>query len=158
VAPYDPTHRALDVARIVAAFRANSALDKVDVFNLLVIPGVADQAAWGAAVPFCEAKRAFLIMDPPRNYAADGAGAPLLKIEDFASAIPLSKNAAFYFPYLLAPDPLTGDAVEVPPSGTIAGVFARTDNDRGVWKAPAGLETITHNVVGAVESGRMTDP
>jgi phage tail sheath protein FI len=79
--------------------------------------------------------------------------------------IPNSKKAALYFPYLLSPDPLTGQPInpvtgslnEIPPSATVAGVFAATDVSRGVWKAPAGFQAITRNSTGVVERGRMTD-
>ena len=51
------------------------------------------------------------------------------------------RNAAFYFPRVSIPDPLNeGRPRDVGPSGTIAGVYARTDANRGVWKAPAGAD------------------
>jgi len=50
-------------------------------------------------------------------------------------------NSAFYFPWLIAPDPLqAGRARRFPPSGFVAGIYARIDATRGVWKAPAGNE------------------
>ena len=50
-------------------------------------------------------------------------------------------NAAFYFPWLNAPDPLLGGRLRAfPPCGFMAGIYARTDGTRGVWKAPAGTE------------------
>jgi phage tail sheath protein FI len=55
-------------------------------------------------------------------------------------------------------DPLTGNAIELPPSGYVAGIYAKTDNNVGVWKAPAGYETTLLNTTGVVERGRMTDP
>ena len=52
-----------------------------------------------------------------------------------------------YFPWLTAPDPLQQNAPRAfPPCGFVAGVFARTDAARGVWKAPAGVDA---RVVGA---------
>src|SRR5262249_34932253 len=71
---------------------------------------------------------------------------------------PISKNAALYFPYVRSSDPVTGQEIRLPPSGTVAGIFARTDLNRGVWKAPAGLETSTLNVAGVVPEGQLTDP
>ena len=46
---------------------------------------------------------------------------------------------AFYFPWILVADPLgqPGDRVAVPPSGHVAGIYARSDSERGVHKAPA---------------------
>jgi hypothetical protein len=72
-------------------------------------------------------------------------------------ATPKSQNGAIYFPFLQSTDPLTGGQNTLPPSGFVAGIYARTDTNRGVWKAPAGLETIIRNTTGVIESGRMTD-
>jgi hypothetical protein len=141
-------------------FQANTSLDKVDIFNLLLVPGVADAAVWGAALAFAERKRAFLIVDPPPNASADGAGGTLQTIDDpvVLATVPKSgPNAALYFPYLKSIDPVTGNVMSLPPSGSIAGLYARTDTKRGVWKAPAGLESTIVNVTGVVDEGRMTD-
>jgi phage tail sheath protein FI len=112
------------------------------------------------ALAFCERKRAFLIMDPPPEASSDGTvGGPDI-VSGFMEngLIPKSSpNGALYFPYLLSPDALTGQAAALPPSGFIAGIYARTDTNRGVWKAPAGLETTVTNTLGVVETGRMTD-
>jgi uncharacterized protein len=48
-----------------------------------------------------------------------------------------SKAAALYYPWVKVDDPLTGRPIAIPPSGHMAGVWARTDSERGVWKAPA---------------------
>jgi len=142
-------------------FKPDSELDKVPIFNLLVIPGIADNGIWSAALTFCEGKQAFLILDSPANAAADSQSpSPAYKpMADFVTdnLIPKSKNGAIYFPYLLSTDPLTGEPLELPPSGYVAGIYARTDLNRGVWKAPAGLETIIRNTTGVVEQGKMTD-
>jgi hypothetical protein len=139
-------------------FQEDSSLDKVSIFNLMVIPGVADNAIWSEAAAFCERKRAFLIMDPPAQDSADGdGGLPMIAADMLGSNIPKSTNSALYFPYLKSTDPLTSTKIELPPSGFVSGIFARTDVNRGVWKAPAGLETIVNNTTGVVERGRMTD-
>ena len=127
--------------------------------NLLVIPGVFEPSVWAAALRFCELKRAFFIMDPAPNWSADDTFSPALtKVEDEVGNIPHDPaNGALYFPYLRTVDPLTGQTLVQPPSGFVAGVYARTDMNRGVWKAPAGLETSVRNTTGVVDSGRMTD-
>lgn len=144
-----------------ATFNADGSLDKVDIFNLMVIPGVSDPGVLAQALAFCEKKRAFLIMDPPVNASADGfqvsPSETLPKMEDLIEGLPRSMNGAVYFPYVTSIDSLTGKVVELPPSGHVAGIFARTDNNRGVWKAPAGLETTLLNATGVVARGRMTD-
>jgi phage tail sheath protein FI len=153
-----PVYAAADFTKV---FRNDEPLDKVEIFNLLVIPGVTDNTVWQPALAYCERKLAFFIMDPPKNASADDtAGNQFTKIQDYVDQdmIPhTSANGAFYFPYLKAPDPLTGTIREQPPSGYVAGVYARTDVRRGVWKAPAGLEAGVLGTTGVVDSGRMTD-
>jgi phage tail sheath protein FI len=52
-----------------------------------------------------------------------------------------SRNAALYFPFIQAEDSLENNYLRnMPPSGMIAGIFARNDSNRGVWKAPAGID------------------
>jgi phage tail sheath protein FI len=138
-------------------FQADTSLDKVQIFNLLIMPGVTDKSIWSAALAFCERKHAFAILDPPRQAAADDSFPPLKKIADLLAPFPTSTNAALYFPYLQAQDPLTNTPMELPPSGSVAGIFARIDQTRGVWKAPAGLEATVNNTSGVVDRGQMTD-
>ncbi|MBZ5510989.1 MAG: phage tail sheath subtilisin-like domain-containing protein [Acidobacteriia bacterium] len=152
------TWATFNAADFAPVFQQDSSLDKADIFNLLVLPGVADQSVWSEALAFCERKQAFLIMDPPKQDSADGMnGLPLIH-DDMDALVPKSANGALYFPYLRTTDQVTGGAAELPPSGYVAGVYARTDVNRGVWKAPAGLETTLLNTSGVVERGRMTDP
>jgi len=148
------------VSDFLAVFQDNQPLDKVSIFNLLNIPGVTHNGILSAAVGFCDKKRAFLLVDPPsRSSADDSAGPTNTPIETVmdVDGPPLDKNSALYFPYLRSSDPVTGGEIELPPAGTVAGVFARTDTDRGVWKAPAGLQTTVINALGVVERGKMTD-
>jgi phage tail sheath protein FI len=153
----------------VSVLQQDTPLDKLLIFNIMVIPGVSNALVLSEAMAFCEAKRAFFIMDPPINDSADGTmhGYPH-RIQDSANdvALPRSKNGALYFPYVKSPNPITGDAkdpitnlpYEIPPSATVAGLYAATDVARGVWKAPAGFQTTTVNTLGVVDRGRMTDP
>jgi len=48
-----------------------------------------------------------------------------------------SSYSAFYYPWLVTSDPRTGARKLVPPGGHVLGIYARTDSDRGVFKAPA---------------------
>lgn len=145
---------------ILDVFAADRPLDKVDIFNLLAIPGVAHNGIWSAALTYCERKFAFYVMDAPQDATADGMGQGLLTIEsvvDDASMPRSSVNGALYFPFLNTVDPLSSTVIQQPPSGFVTGVYARTDTRRGVWKAPAGLEAAIANTTGVVEEGRMTD-
>ncbi len=141
------------------AFQADSDLDKVPVFNLMTLPGLADNGVWSAALAFCERKMAFLILDPPRRanayFTEDNLPSQANSLMN--AVVPKSTNGAVYFPYLFSQHPLTGERIELPPSGFVAGVYARTDVSRGVWKAPAGLETTLRSTTGVVERGRMND-
>jgi len=122
-------------------------LRKADLFNMLCLPGTPGQLGesdniLSEAAKFCVDERAMLIVDPPAAWtdvrAAAKAGAP-------GGQLPLTgdnaKNAAVYFPTVDLPDPEKDNLVRAfPPCGVVAGIWARTDVQRGVWKAPAGIE------------------
>lgn len=125
------------------------ALETVDLFNILCLPRVAFLAAgpanavMSAAITYCEQRRAFFIMDTPIGIDE------VQEVKDWlnTSGTPRSKNAALYFPRIQIPDPLNGFKLRsAGASGTIAGLYSRTDSERGVWKAPAGTEAKLNNV------------
>jgi phage tail sheath protein FI len=165
----DPTQGtlAIDLSKFADVFAANAPLDKVPVFNLLLLPGITNSAVLAEALAYAEQKRAFYIMDPPANAVADEGATHLSDAPANATAIadilsstppPLSANGALYFPYLKTTDPVTFASMSSPPSGYVAGIFAREDVGRGVWKSPAGLETTILGTSGVVPWGIMTDP
>jgi phage tail sheath protein FI len=81
-----------------------------------------------------------LLVDPPEA-ADDPDGAIAALGADVLISSANKKNAAFYFPRLRVANPLKKNLLEeYVPCGAVAGVFARTDSQRGVWKAPAGQE------------------
>jgi len=117
------------------------ALEKADIFNLLCIPPATNDSDLAPAViaeaaAYCEKRRAMLIVDPPTGWTSkDKAKAGIIAIGTN------SKNAALFFPRLRQPNPLQGNQMGTfVPCGAVAGVFARTDTQRGIWKAPAGLD------------------
>ena len=133
------------------------ALEQTDLFNLLSIPpyrsdGDVDTALLDTAMQYCEKRRAFLLIDPPAAWKTKDAAKT--GVDTLPGA---SKNSAVFFPRLRQPDPLRdGQMGDFVPSGALAGVFARTDTARGVWKAPAGLDA---TLVGVPElSVPLTDP
>jgi phage tail sheath protein FI len=133
------------------------ALENADLFNLLVIPPYTaddnvDAALMAEAAAYCEKRRAILLVDPPSQWRT-----PQDASAGKAAIGTTSKNAALFFPRVLQPDPLREQRdQEFAPSGAVAGVMARTDATRGVWKAPAGLEA---NLVGVSNlSVALTDP
>jgi phage tail sheath protein FI len=121
------------------------ALLDVDLFNILCIPETFDMLSGQegliqAAVALCEARRAFYIVDAPVN-------STLISIKSFMP-VSQSRNAATYFPAVRIVDPLDGMRPRaMAPSGTLAGVYARTDATRGVWKAPAGTDATLNGVL-----------
>ncbi|MBN2133898.1 MAG: phage tail sheath family protein, partial [Sedimentisphaerales bacterium] len=126
------------------------ALEHADIFNLLCIPpykdgGVdVDTTVLTAAAAYCEKRRAMLLVDPPENWTGRDKAKQGFPIDGLSS-----NNAAIFFPRINVPNPLRDNQVEAfAPSGTIAGIFARTDATRGVWKAPAGLDATLKGVVG----------
>lgn len=145
------------------AFEEDKALDKIPIFNLLLVPGIWDPGVVSGALAVAEHKRAFMIVDPPADSVADPTGFPLPMIGDIMSdqvpgrMIPKSQNGALYFPHLRSNNPNTGEPLLIPPSGFVAGVIAREDTNRGVWKAPAGYEALVSNTVGVAPTGRMTN-
>jgi uncharacterized protein len=118
-------------------------------FNILCIPAAANlspgamRTVYAEAEAYCEERRAFLIVDVPA--ATSDPDAMRTWLSDNA---PLRhRNAAVYFPRVQIPDPLhEGRLRRVGPSGTLAGLYARTDAARGVWKAPAGAQARLHAV------------
>jgi phage tail sheath protein FI len=123
------------------------ALLDVDLFNLLMIPETFDMLVGQEAglipqaIALCEARRAFYIVDAPSNRTLANIGA-------WANGASQSRNAATYFPAVRIVDPLDGLRPKaMAPSGTLAGVYARTDATRGVWKAPAGTDATLNGVL-----------
>ena len=123
------------------------ALEDADLFNLLCIPprtreesdGDQDsrKTLYAEALAYCKERRAMLIVDPPVSWRDP---ASVIANEDRVD-LPRDKNAAVFFPRIKAADPLQENRLtEFVPCGVVAGIFARTDVARGVWKAPAGLD------------------
>jgi len=140
--------------------RGMYALARAGRFNLLVIPPVAPAAdqdaarvltpvARGRAVSFARDHRALFLVDPDPDWGAPSDIAPTgLPAYLSSMTTEVKRNAALYFPYLRVRDPLHDDAVmECPPTGAVAGVMARIDAQRGVWKAPAGVDAALAGVL-----------
>jgi Bacteriophage tail sheath protein len=133
------------------------ALDKADLFNLLCIPadqrdgdGDTSSTVYGSALKYCVDRRALLIVDSPANWSANKetaaakakAGLPSLNLTGEEA-----RNAALFFPRVIQPDPNRERQLDTfVPCGIIAGVMARTDTNRGVWKAPAGLDAAINGI------------
>jgi uncharacterized protein len=128
------------------------ALERTDLFNILCIPpyGGDDKERpinvttnlIGKAVKYCKKRRAIMIIDPQSSWTSKETAA-----QEFSDLIypGLSGNArnyaALFFPRIKQANILVNNEIEeFVPCGMIAGVFSQIDAQRGVWKAPAGLE------------------
>lgn len=106
-------------------------LEEIDQVAICIAPGMWDVDVRNALIVHCStlADR-FAILDPP-------PGLSVQEIEAFRAPIDTT-YAALYYPWVQIRDPRpTGAALDVPPSGFMAGIYARTDMARGVHKAPA---------------------
>jgi hypothetical protein len=125
-------------------------LDRVDIFNLLCVPGETDAPTISTLQQYCADKRAFYIVDAPQLSTISG----LVQSGPVGSTPgPITgthaNNSAYYFPWVQAPDPLFGNRPSLyPPCGFVAGIYAATDASRGVWKAPAGIQASLTGVSG----------
>jgi len=81
--------------------------------------------------------------------AVSAAEVGVTTLRDTYIGTDLARHAAIYFPRLQVPDPLEGNVpMDFAPCGAVAGVIARTDGQRGVWKAPAGTDSQLVGVIG----------
>ena len=114
------------------------ALEKADIFNLLVMVDPSAKDVFEEAIAYCIRRRAFMIIDAPDDLH-DLADAQRWIEGDAASL--RSRNSALYFPRIRSLDPLSNTVKTFAAAGALAGLYARTDAERGVWKAPAGTQS-----------------
>ena len=133
------------------------ALEQVDLFNLMVIPADADvdEATYlkliGPASNYCAQRRAFLLIDAPKSWTNENT--KLSKVVNDTTLVDndvrkkvVKINSAVFYPRLMYSD--AGIIRPVGPAGAIAGLMARIDSSRGVWKAPAGTEADLRTISG----------
>jgi phage tail sheath protein FI len=131
------------------------ALGKTDLFNLLCIPpdtreGDTPSAVYQTAMEYCVERRALLVVDPPAAWGKvpeTAAGKVIAGLDALGLAGTSARNAALYFPRVREADTLSDGRLDTfVPCGAVAGVIARTDVQRGVWKAPAGIDAALNGV------------
>ena len=151
-----------------ATFTGMYALEKVDLFNLLCFPDATRAlpsdpgspalssteitSIYSQAIPYCDQRRAFLLVDPPPDVATVSGA-----IDWISTTLGITDpNGAAFWPQLRLPDPLNSyNLRSFAPSGVVAGVYATTDGSRGVWKAPAGINATLNGAQGLTYT--MTD-
>jgi len=127
-------------------------IDKdVDIFNLMILPRVLNlggngqsdddrQGLWGEASAFCQKRMAFLFVDPRQDWSdASSVLDTANKNIDAVRRGLVKDHSAVFWPRVRITGS-DGTLVPIDPAGTLAGVAARTDANRGVWKAFAGME------------------
>ncbi|MEA5567781.1 phage tail sheath family protein [Anabaena sp. UHCC 0399] len=149
-----------DKTSVEAALEKFEAIDEIAI---IAAPGITDKTVLDAIASHCKSVQdRVAILDSPRELETNNN----LDITKLDRSNPNSTNilpdnsdyAAFYFPWIKVFDPITklqnpsGDGlIDIPPSGHIAGVYARVDTQRGVYKAPAnevlvGVAGLKYNI------------
>ncbi len=146
-------------------------LERIDEVAIVAAPGLTDPVAYDAVLSHCEKLRdRVAILDAPAEVPSidaltqvamvepgkakkdgDAAATPAKDRKAFRARQSAGGYGAFYYPWITISDPITGKIADAPPSGHIAGIYARTDAIRGVHKAPAnetvrGAVGVSHNV------------
>jgi phage tail sheath protein FI len=122
--------RVTDVSNATAVGNALDDFRAIDEIALVAVPGTLDANIQGAVIDHCEnAGDRFAILD--------GQRATSFTPSDIQGTVRDSNYAALYFPWINVYDPVTKANDYVPPSGHMAGIYARVDTERGVHKAPA---------------------
>jgi phage tail sheath protein FI len=141
------------------------ALEKANLFNLLCLPPLTREndmpaTVYQDALAYCVLRRAMLLVDPPAAWSANKETATATALAGLSSlglTGEAARNAALYFPPVIEADPLhDGQTDTFVPCGIVAGVMARTDSERGVWKAPAGVDAALSGTQGLAVN--LTDP
>jgi uncharacterized protein len=155
---------ALDSAAYKGSLAAKTglyALEQADLFNLLCIGAdtrdtVVPNDVYSDALDYCVKRRAVLLVDTDPTWKDPAAITASTGLSAMNLTGDRARNAAIYFPRLKMADPMLGGQIDTlstfAPSGMVAGVLARTDTQRGVWKAPAGTDASLNGV-----SGLQTD-
>jgi hypothetical protein len=140
------------------------ALDIVEDLGILTVPGQATAGIHNSMVSYCEATRfgaVFPILDPPAGLSVSQMNT---YVTSTASLKELSEFGAIYYPRVKVTNPnatIYGnvDSIVVPPSGFIAGTYARNDSASpgGVYEAPGGVDFGRLFTVIGLESDEVKD-
>ncbi|HEX3132855.1 MAG TPA: phage tail sheath subtilisin-like domain-containing protein, partial [Planctomycetota bacterium] len=153
--------------------QALNELERIDEIAIVAAPGFTDAITHDAVLTHCERLRdRVAVLDAPakvaeiasltqvalveakkKDAAKDAADPTAAKDKKGGARSRISPGGfgALYYPWIVAKDPVKGEVVEMPPSGHVAGIYARTDVTRGVHKAPAnevirGAVGVSHRV------------
>jgi Bacteriophage tail sheath protein len=125
------------------------AIDDMDLVNIIAMPDVPRipasnaLAVYSEAIVYAESRRSMIIVDIPDSVVTIDQMQTWLA----ANGSLRDPNSVVYYPRTRTPDPLNQNRQRsLASSGTIGGLWARTDTARGVWKAPAGTDARLRNV------------
>ncbi len=145
VTPGSDGSAALDEQSYAAAF---TRFDNITDFSLLAVPGIGTPTMVDLGMSYCagrELQDVFYIGEMSRDDDEPSEAEAFRKV-----LLQSNSYGAVYYPWIKALDPAgkSAEPVLLPPSGYMAGLYARTDSKRGVWKAPAGTEAVLNGTVG----------
>ena len=131
----------LDTA-LAAAFTTPSPFDPYPI-QLLACPETASLAVVKSALTYCANRGDCMFV----GHVPDGGAQPLAAAKAYGKELQRDKAyGAVYLPFIQVVDPI-GTLVWIPPTGHILGIYARTDQERGIWKAPAGDAARVNNAL-----------
>ena len=118
---------------------ALGALDILDDLTMVAIPGQTSKVVNDAILSYCDSNGLFPIIDMPMGSTVEETKAYRKSISAWTGALP--------HPWGRMNDPLTNSLKTVPTAGHVMGVYARTIENRGIHKAPAGVDAVVRGFV-----------
>lgn len=117
------------------------AFDEIDALNILMAPGITTAPVISGAIAYAESRMDLIfVADAPIHLEPQEAVDFRKGQGIYSHAAFNSSYAALYYPWIEITDPMTGKKKLVPPSGAVAGCYARSDQKTQVWYAPAGID------------------
>jgi phage tail sheath protein FI len=117
------------------------AFDEIDALNLIMVPGVTTAEVIHAGVTYVENRQDLMLLAETPIHLEPLEAVDFRKGQGMYSHGAFNSSyAALYYPWIEINDPVTGKRKLVPPSGAVAGCYARSDKKTHVWYAPAGID------------------
>ena len=131
------------------------AFDEIDSLDLLMVPGVTTPAVIHGGIAYAEQRRDLMFLAETPLHLEPQEAVDFRKGQGmYSHAAFNSSYGALYYPWIEVQDPASGKRKRVPPTGAVAGCFARSDQKAGVWHAPAGIDR--GRIAGALDVGYRT--
>jgi len=117
------------------------AFDEIDAVNMILVPGVTTANVIQNGIAYCENRKDLMMVADAPVYLEPLEAVQFRRGEGvYDHAAFNSSYAALYYPWLEVIDPMTRKKKLLPPSGAVAGCYARNDEKSQVWYAPAGID------------------